>query len=95
VKTGGGIGDTENIDEDEMGEQLWFYMPADGPDDHTSEEARNLWEQITKEFEFFPALHALMATWPNVTPISITTGVGPQGAEMILFQELSDDEEDG
>ncbi|KAF8575273.1 hypothetical protein K439DRAFT_1254692, partial [Ramaria rubella] len=57
VKTGGGIGDTENIDEDEMGEQLQFYIPADGPDDHTSEEARNLWEQITKEFEFFPALH--------------------------------------
>jgi hypothetical protein len=49
-------------------------------------------EQIVEDFEFFPALHAIMATRPNVTPICVTTGVGPHGSETLLIQEPSDNE---
>lgn len=43
--------------------------------------------QIVKEFPFFPRIHALAATRPNVQPPCITTGVGPNGAETTILQE--------
>ncbi|KAI0687306.1 hypothetical protein C8Q76DRAFT_635374 [Earliella scabrosa] len=35
---------------------------------------------------FFPRLHCLLCTRPNVIPIAVTTGVGPQGASTIHYQ---------
>jgi hypothetical protein len=49
-------------------------------------------EQIVEDFEFLPALHAIMVTHPNVTPICVTIGVGPHGLETVLIQEHLDNE---
>jgi len=43
-------------------------------------------EQIEKEFKFFPRLHRIFAARPNVTPIVITTGVGPQGMKKVWYR---------
>lgn len=43
-------------------------------------------EQIEDEFPFFPRLHAILAARPNVNPIAITTGVGPQGRKTVYYQ---------
>lgn len=51
-------------------------------------------EDICKKFEFFPQLHKLMATRPNVVPICLTTGTGPSGAETIFVQRPDNVTED-
>ena len=39
------------------------------------------------KFLFFTRLHALLAGWPNVIPIAVTTALGPQGGNhMTWFQ---------
>ena len=43
-------------------------------------------EQIEEEFPFFPALHRILASCPNVTPIIITTALGPQGSKTVWYQ---------
>jgi hypothetical protein len=43
-------------------------------------------EQITAEFEFFPRMHAMLASRPNVNPPAITTGVGPHGRNTVFIQ---------
>lgn len=43
-------------------------------------------EKIEEEFQFFPRLHAIFASRPNVTPIVITTALGPQGQKTIWYQ---------
>ena len=40
-------------------------------------------EQIESEFLFFMRLHAMLATWPNVNPPIIITGVGPHGHKIV------------
>ena len=45
-------------------------------------------EQIKKDFCYFPELHQLWATCPNVNPPAITTGVGPQGRSTLYIQPL-------
>jgi hypothetical protein len=44
-------------------------------------------EQIEQQFPFFPRLHAIMASRPNVTPITVTTGVGSNGHKTIYYQD--------
>ena len=41
------------------------------------------------EFPFFPHLHALLATHPNLNPVAVTTGVGPHGCEVMNFHGSS------
>ena len=43
-------------------------------------------EQIEADFPFFPRLHAMLATRPNMNPPVITTGVGPNGRKIIYPQ---------
>ncbi|KAG1902386.1 uncharacterized protein F5891DRAFT_978702 [Suillus fuscotomentosus] len=48
--------------------------------------------EIVEQFQFFPVLHRILSSRPNVTPIAITTGVGPQGRKTMHYQPPSDDE---
>jgi hypothetical protein len=43
-------------------------------------------DQIVESFRFFPQLHILLATHPNLNPVAITTGVGPNGRETMHFR---------
>ena len=43
-------------------------------------------EEIEKIFPFFPRLHAIFASRPNVTPICITTALGPNGRSTVWYQ---------
>lgn len=43
-------------------------------------------EQIEKAFPFFPRLHNIFATGPNVNPICATTALGPQGQSTTWYQ---------
>ena len=43
-------------------------------------------DKIIKDFPFFPELHRLFSTRPNITPIAVTTGVGPGGHQTIHYQ---------
>ena len=47
-------------------------------------------DEIEKEFIFFPTLHRIFASRPNVTPIVITTGVGPNGPKTVWIQPPGD-----
>jgi hypothetical protein len=47
-------------------------------------------EQIEKEFKFFLHLHWIFGARPNVTPIVITTGLGPQGMKKVWYQPPDD-----
>lgn len=92
--------------QDPAHEELEYYIPADGPNASTPTAAVNLWrtfdfsfvyvltennlEQIEKEFKFFPRLHQIFAARPNVTPIVITTGVGPHGMKKLWYQPPDD-----
>lgn len=51
-------------------------------------------EAIKQEFPFFPCLHQFVATCPNITPITITTGIGPNGPQTIHIQPASNNEDD-
>ncbi|KAG6809091.1 hypothetical protein H0H93_016119, partial [Arthromyces matolae] len=83
--TGGGLDDGEKDAEGTAAAQS-FYISSNGPDEDTPEQAKNLWDIIVRDFEFFPRLHNLYAARPNVVPIAITTGVGPRGSETIWVQ---------
>lgn len=49
-------------------------------------------EAIEKSFPFFPRLHMIFASRPNVTPIAITTGLGPQGSKTVWYQPPDDED---
>jgi hypothetical protein len=38
------------------------------------------------DFPYFPELHRLFSTRPNITPIAVTTGVGPDGHRTTHYQ---------
>ncbi|KIO22286.1 hypothetical protein M407DRAFT_28160 [Tulasnella calospora MUT 4182] len=93
IATGGGL---KNLRDEQLVEALQkvsgtsaLYVPPEGPTEDTTEEGRNLWEDINKKFIFFGRLHSLVATRPNMNPISITTGAGPLGATTIHPQPPS------
>ncbi|KAJ2925642.1 hypothetical protein H1R20_g11452, partial [Candolleomyces eurysporus] len=82
-KTGEGLG---GQDSQLGGTQLDFYISADGPDDTTPVEAKNLWDQLVAELPVFPRLHRLLGARPNVVPIVVTTPMGPNSQETIWHQ---------
>ena len=43
-------------------------------------------EQIEAVFPFFPVLHRIFATRPNVVPICATTALRPRGQETVWYQ---------
>jgi len=43
-------------------------------------------DQIIIAFPFFTQLHTLLATHPNLNPVAISTGVGPNGCELQNFR---------
>ncbi|KAH7918100.1 hypothetical protein BV22DRAFT_1051964 [Leucogyrophana mollusca] len=91
--TGGGLrkdGNDDNCSDDEFCD---FYIGADGPDDNTPNDAKNIWEKIKRDFVFFLELHRIFAARPNVTPIAVTTGIGPDGKKTLHMQPPSDDED--
>ncbi|KAJ7129130.1 hypothetical protein C8R46DRAFT_1143499 [Mycena filopes] len=81
--TGGGL---EKDDSGDVHEFLECYISSEGPDHDTSASATNLWEQIKKDFVFFPRLHALLAAQSNIVPPMIATGVGPEGRKVVHLQ---------
>ena len=82
------------------------YVPAEGPDDATTAQARNLWgtscqlifvsdayifeEKIVEGFPFFPEMHRHLCGRPNAIPPVVTTGVGPTGRHVVHFQAIED-----
>lgn len=40
-------------------------------------------DEICKSFPFFPNLHRLLSSKPNMRPPAITTGVGPRGRQVV------------
>ncbi|KIK74053.1 hypothetical protein PAXRUDRAFT_20262 [Paxillus rubicundulus Ve08.2h10] len=92
--TGKGVKSSNGAEDDESQTDEYFdcYIPASGPDVTTTTEAQSIWDEIVEAFPFFPALHHIFSARPNVTPIAITTGVGPHGKKTVHFQAPSDDE---
>ncbi|KAJ7740346.1 hypothetical protein B0H16DRAFT_1424231 [Mycena metata] len=88
-QTGGGVG-VETLQEEDGKQYMAFYIPSSGPDCTTVPPAVNIWQQIKKEFKFFPRLHTIFATRPNVTPVAITTGLGPNGPNTVFYQPPDD-----
>ncbi|KAK7034367.1 hypothetical protein R3P38DRAFT_3185209 [Favolaschia claudopus] len=91
-QTGGGLGgnDAKDEDDDSSHEYMSFYIPQGGPEDTAEPRVKNLWSQITEEFEFFPFFHNLYSTRANVNPPVIITGVGPTGRKIVHLQPPSD-----
>jgi hypothetical protein len=48
-------------------------------------------DEICGRFKWFAKFHELMALRPNVTPICVTTDIGPSGPETVYIQEPDDD----
>ncbi|RXW12065.1 hypothetical protein EST38_g13789 [Candolleomyces aberdarensis] len=88
-----GHGDGENDpdpsrvpDDSTTGTRLDFYIHANGPDENTPERAKNIWDEITATFPFFPHLHQSLGTRPNVGPIVVATPLGPNGGQTVWLQ---------
>jgi hypothetical protein len=48
-------------------------------------------EKIQQEFKFFLRLHRIFAARPNVTPIVVTTALGPNGRRTVWYQPPDDE----
>ncbi|KIY60884.1 hypothetical protein CYLTODRAFT_264704 [Cylindrobasidium torrendii FP15055 ss-10] len=70
----------------------YYTISKDGPDHDTDKRAVNIWEQIKKEFPFFPELWKYWSTRPNFVPICVTTGLTPHGPTTTFLQPLRHDE---
>ncbi|KAG8917862.1 hypothetical protein FRC00_013132 [Tulasnella sp. 408] len=89
--TGNGV--NLNVDDANLGEVVrasagGLFVGAKGPDEATPEPAKNLWDQIHQEFQYFGELHRLISSRPNVIPISITS-LGPTGTQTVHPQPPS------
>ncbi|RDX49664.1 hypothetical protein OH76DRAFT_1556319 [Lentinus brumalis] len=89
--TGGGV--REEQDSQDSQEELtadtssWIAgIPRAGPDENTSTFSKNIWQQTEEKWPFFPRMHELLCTCPNVVPPAITTGVGPHGEATVYYQ---------
>ncbi|KAG2131170.1 hypothetical protein BD769DRAFT_1307439, partial [Suillus cothurnatus] len=56
---GEGVHEDQDHDGGDSDEFCRFYIGANGPDANSSEEAKNLWDQIKNNFLFFPDLHQI------------------------------------
>ncbi|KAF8800871.1 hypothetical protein BYT27DRAFT_7216700 [Phlegmacium glaucopus] len=84
-QTGDGVdgGNVEHFD---------YYIPAEGPNEGTPLVAVNIWQDIEKDFKFFPRLHKIFSARPNVVPIAITTALGPYGQRTVWYQSPDDED---
>ncbi|KAJ7618839.1 hypothetical protein DFH06DRAFT_1061721 [Mycena polygramma] len=91
--TGGGLRNDDDDDDSDDGsgvhQFLECYISAEGPDHDTTEKALNIWEKLTSKFEYFPALHKILAARSNIVPPMIATGVGPEGRKVVHLQPPS------
>ncbi|KAJ7792594.1 hypothetical protein B0H13DRAFT_2393944, partial [Mycena leptocephala] len=87
-QTGGGIGAPDDAESDGVHHYLDYYIPHDGPHHDTPVAAKNIWEQIHKDFPYFAALHQFLSTRPNIVPPVITTGTGPRGRQVVHNQPV-------
>ncbi|KAJ2923796.1 hypothetical protein H1R20_g13294, partial [Candolleomyces eurysporus] len=71
-QTGGGIGGNRQ-DSWDANEYLDCYVGAGGPDETTTSETHNLWEEINQRFLFFATMHRFLASRPNAVSPAITT----------------------
>ncbi|KAG8959525.1 hypothetical protein FRC00_001507 [Tulasnella sp. 408] len=74
--TGNGV--DLNVDDANLGSVILagaggLFVGNEGPNEATPEPAKNLWDQIHQEFQYFGELHRLISSHPNVVPISITS----------------------
>ncbi|PIL25066.1 hypothetical protein GSI_12955 [Ganoderma sinense ZZ0214-1] len=77
----------DSVTPDDGSTTAWIAnIPRDGPDHDTPEKTRNVWAQVEKDWPFFPRMHRLLCTRPNVVPVAITTGVGPRGESTVYYQ---------
>ncbi|GLB43921.1 hypothetical protein LshimejAT787_1501050 [Lyophyllum shimeji] len=94
-QTGGSVradgDDDEPSQEPSQKGALDFYIPPTGPDESTPATAKNLWEQIEKEFPPFPRLHVILSTRPNVVPIVVTTALVPEGHSSVTWYQSPSD----
>ncbi|KAF7972866.1 hypothetical protein HWV62_16910 [Athelia sp. TMB] len=94
--TGEGIGNGDDGDGDGDGANAAgtvvfdFYVPPSGPNEETDTRAVNIWQDIEQQFPFFPSLHRLYASRPNINPPAVTTGVGPYGRRVTYMQPPDD-----
>ncbi|KAG1848902.1 hypothetical protein F4604DRAFT_1687605 [Suillus subluteus] len=91
--TGEGIQDDPGYEPDK--EHFDHYVLMSGPDDSTLKHIKSIWDEIILKFPYFPELHCMLPTHPNVTPIVITTGVSPTGKKTVDYQAPSKDENEG
>ncbi|KAF8186682.1 hypothetical protein BJ912DRAFT_852063 [Pholiota molesta] len=84
-------GEDSQYADDSQREVFEYYIPPEGPSETTPAEAVNLWQKIERDFPFFPRLHRIFSTRPNVTPIAITTALGPGGRKTVWYQSPDDD----
>ncbi|KIK90002.1 hypothetical protein PAXRUDRAFT_113162, partial [Paxillus rubicundulus Ve08.2h10] len=66
-----------------------LFINAAGPNGHTLEAAKNIWDNIKSQFPFVPELHHIWVVKPNKNPITVTTGVGPGGKKTLYMQPLT------
>ncbi|KAF8054710.1 hypothetical protein FPV67DRAFT_1644943 [Lyophyllum atratum] len=59
-----------------------------GPDSQSDDTPASFFieDEIVRVWPYFPRMHALFGSRPNVTPIAVTTGVGPNGLQTQWFQ---------
>ncbi|KAG2338221.1 hypothetical protein BDR05DRAFT_1004367 [Suillus weaverae] len=62
--------------EDNLSENEFFdcYVPAGGPNSMTTTKMKSIWDEIVAKFPFFPVLHQILSSCPNITLIAMTTG---------------------
>ncbi|KAG2058394.1 hypothetical protein BDR06DRAFT_876699, partial [Suillus hirtellus] len=69
--TGEGVNDDTDGNESDN-EYFDCYVPACGPDDTTTSRARSIWDEIEKESVFFPVLHRIFSSRPNVVGLALS-----------------------
>ncbi|KAH6871176.1 hypothetical protein BKA70DRAFT_1241941 [Coprinopsis sp. MPI-PUGE-AT-0042] len=82
--TGGGL--TDDLGSNVQNGVVIDRVTAAGPNETTPPSARNLWDQIRQEWPLFPAFHQHLGSRPNVSPVVITTALGPNGQETVWLQ---------
>ncbi|VDC04504.1 unnamed protein product [Peniophora sp. CBMAI 1063] len=77
-QTGGGLHDGQVL--------ALPLITGDAPDDETTPEGRNLWDNIVSNYFWFPTFWRLKHERPNTIPPAVHTGIGPQGAYTTYYQ---------
>ncbi|KAI0026358.1 hypothetical protein K488DRAFT_9105, partial [Vararia minispora EC-137] len=58
-KTGSGVDAEQQQPSNNPVQYMDFYIYADGPDEETPDYAKNIWDEIVKDFPFFTRMHHL------------------------------------